>query len=203
MNILIFVQFETEQRLFRRLINKTKSCVTTTAGSFKLKDWLSFTVCDFNHLAPYLKLCKMRSLAVFTPDTKSYPVVQYEQQRHRTGTSRSHTSNIVLSLMAERVWWPKLGPILTPEYCLLPSQWVIQSSLLYYSIHFHYGPNTCSQCTKVWHRTLSAMWLSTLEIGAVHAQFFFVTEMAPKSPFLSVIKSLIRYGFRAGARALR
>ena len=77
------------------------------------------------------------------------------------------------SLMAERVWWPKLGPILTPEYCLLPSQWVIQSSLLYYPIHFHYGPNTCSQCTKVWHRTLSAMWLSTLEIGAMHARLFF------------------------------
>ena len=95
MNILIFVQFETEQRQFRKLINKTKSCVTTTVGSFKIEDWLSFTVCDFNHLAPYLKLCKMRSLRLFSHHTKSYPLVQYEQQRHRTGTSRSHISNIL------------------------------------------------------------------------------------------------------------
>ena len=48
---------------------------------------------------------------------------------------------------------------------------------------------------------LSDMWLSTLEIGA--AQLRTVTEIAPKSPFLCVNRSPIRYGFRAGAKAVR
>ena len=45
------------------------------------------------------------------------------------------------------------------------------------------------------------MWLSALEIGAAH--FRCVTEMAPKSPFLCVSRSPIRYSFRAGAKAIR
>ena len=45
------------------------------------------------------------------------------------------------------------------------------------------------------------MQLSTLEIGAV--QLRSVTEIAPKSPFLRVNRSSIRYGFRAGAKATR
>ena len=69
----------------------------------------------------------------FPVDMKYYTVL-YEQQRHRTGTSCSHTSNNVPQRLAERVWWTKS-----------------QSLLL--SIHFRCGPNTCSHCTKVWHRT--------------------------------------------------
>ena len=43
----------------------------------------------------------------FGADTKRYPG-WYERQRHRTQTSRSHTSNIsVTERLAERVWWPK------------------------------------------------------------------------------------------------
>ena len=43
---------------------------------------------------------------------------------------------------------------------------------------------------------------STLEIGA--AQLRSVTEIAPKSPFLSVNRSpSVLYGFSAGAKALR
>ena len=45
------------------------------------------------------------------------------------------------------------------------------------------------------------MWVSTFEIGG--AQFRSVTEIAPKSPFLCVNRSPIRYGFRAGAKAIR
>ena len=47
----------------------------------------------------------------------------------------------------------------------------------------------------------SDMWLSTLEIGS--AQLRFVTEIAPKSPFLCVNRSAIRYGLRAGAKAIQ
>ena len=56
-------------------------------------------------------------------------------QRHRTRTSRSHTStNIVAEGLAERAWWTKSYssllkiyiPALAPKY-----------------IHFRYGPNVC------------------------------------------------------------
>ena len=45
-----------------------------------------------------------------------------EQQRHRTGTSRSHTSNIIPERLIERVWVLPV-PVHTPEH-LLPSQWI-------------------------------------------------------------------------------
>ena len=48
---------------------------------------------------------------------------------------------------------------------------------------------------------LSDMWLSSLEIGA--AQLRFLTEIAPKSPFLCVNRSPIWYGFRASTKAIR
>ena len=37
----------------------------------------------------------------FGADTTNYPI-QYEQQRHRTGTSRSHTSNMWSTLISIR-----------------------------------------------------------------------------------------------------
>ena len=46
----------------------------------------------------------------FGVDTKRYPgwhERQRKRQRHRTGTSPSHTSNIVPERLAERVWRPK------------------------------------------------------------------------------------------------
>ena len=46
-----------------------------------------------------------------------------------------------------------------------------------------------------------AIRLSTSEIGK--AQLDSVTETAPKSPLLCVHRSRIRYGFRAGAKAIR
>ena len=45
------------------------------------------------------------------------------------------------------------------------------------------------------------MWLSALEIVA--APLRSVTEIVPESPFLCVNKSPIRYGFNAGAKAIR
>ena len=44
------------------------------------------------------------------------------------------------------------------------------------------------------------MLLPSLEIGA--AQLLSVTEIAPKSPLLCVNRNPIRYGFRAGAKAI-
>ena len=87
-----------------------------------------------------------------------------------------------------------LEPVLAPEY-LLPSQWI---SVLAPNVHFRYGPNTCSVCAKLWHRTYPIR--STLEIGA--AQPSSVTEIAPKSLFVFVNKSPIWYDFRALARAI-
>ena len=49
-------------------------------------------------------------------------------------------------------------------------------------------------------RNLSTMWRSTFEIGA--AQLCFVTEIAPKSPFLCVNGRPFWYGFRSCARGL-
>ena len=46
-----------------------------------------------------------------------------------------------------------------------------------------------------------AIWLSTSEIGKAQLDSF--TETAPKSPLLCVHRSRIRYGFRAGAKAIR
>ena len=83
----------------------------------------------------------------FRVDMKYYTVL-YEQQRHRTGTSCSHTSNNVPQRLAERVLWTKSQSSLLNIYFRFSG---FQSLLLL--IHFRCFPNTCSHCTKVWHRT--------------------------------------------------
>ena len=51
---------------------------------------------------------KWRQTAVmFTPYRIKSFLVQYEKQRHRTGTSRSRTSNVVPYRLTERVRWTK------------------------------------------------------------------------------------------------
>ena len=51
---------------------------------------------------------KWRQTAVmFTPYRIKSFLVQYEQQRHQTGTSRSRTSNVVPYRLTERVRWTK------------------------------------------------------------------------------------------------
>ena len=87
-------------------------------------------------------------------------------------------------------------PVLTPEY-LLPSQWILVLAPTYslpvqseYLLTLHQSVA----------QNLSDMRRSTSEIGA--AQLRSVTEIAPKSPFLYVNRSPIRYGFHIGARAI-
>ena len=65
-------------------------------------------------------------------------------------------------------------------------------------IHFRYGPNTVLHQSVA--QYLSDMWLSTVEIGVTQIRSF--TEIAPKSPFLCVNRSPIRYGFRTDAKAI-
>ena len=77
--------------------------------------------------------------SAFRADTRSYPM-KYEQQRYWTGTSHSHTSNIMPERLAERVCWTKSRQ---------SSRWIFtrlnpfQSSLILF--HFRYGPNTCAR----------------------------------------------------------
>ena len=81
------------------------------------------------------------------------------------------------------------GWLLTPEY-FLPSQWIPVLASVYslpvrsqylFTLYLNMAPN------------LSNMRCSIFEISAV--QLPFVTEIAPKSPFLCVNRSPIRYGF--------
>ena len=60
-----------------------------------------------------------------------------------------------------------------------------QKSIRYYSVNTY----------------ISDMWLSSWEMGV--AQPRSPTEIVPISPFLCVNRSLIRYGFRADAKAFR
>ena len=83
----------------------------------------------------------------FCVDTKSNPGL-YEQKRHGTGTSRSHTLNIVPARFVRRVWWTKSQISLLQIFYSRFSGF--HSSLLL--IHFRDGPNRWSYCTKVWHR---------------------------------------------------
>ena len=70
-----------------------------------------------------IRLC----LYSFLADTKSYPVSgryhEYEQQRHRTGASRSHIGIQHPAGKVGREGLVKWIPVLTAEY-LLPSQWI-------------------------------------------------------------------------------
>ena len=77
--------------------------------------------------------------SAFRAETKSY-TIKYEQQRYWTGTSHSHTSNIMPEQLAKKVYWTKSRQ---------SSCWIFtrlnpfQSSLILF--HFRYGPNTCAR----------------------------------------------------------
>ena len=73
-------------------------------------------------------------------------LVKCEQQRPKAAKTRSHTH--VPAWLAERLWCTQFQSSLLNIY-FRPSGF--QSSLLL--IHFRYGLNTCSYCTKEWHRT--------------------------------------------------
>ena len=94
----------------------------------------------------------------------------------------------------ERVWWTKFQSSLLNIYFHLSG---FRSSFLV--IHFRYGPNSSSHCTKVRQRTY-AICDSPLSRSA---QRTFTLTFTPKTPFLCVNRSAIRYDSRAGAKATR
>ena len=64
--------------------------------------------------------------SAFRAETKSY-TIKYEQQRYWTGTSHSHTSNIMPERLAKKVYWTKSR---SPHAEYLPVS--IRSSPLWY-----------------------------------------------------------------------
>ena len=106
----------------------------------------------------------------FCADTKSYPGIVWTATAHDWSTRRSHTSNIVLPRLAERVSCTKFH-FSTPEY-LLPSQWVPVLTPTYLLPR---RPIRCSHCPKTWHKT-SARYDSSLSSPARskrHTSIFF------------------------------
>ena len=85
----------------------------------------------------------------------------------QTGTSRSHTSNIVPERLVGRVWWTKSQASLLNIYFRLSGS---QSPLLL--IHFHYGPFTLHQSVV----PDLLMWHSTFEIGTASPRLYVWTD---------------------------
>ena len=101
----------------------------------------------------------------------------------RGSTSRSHTSNMVLAQLAERVWWTKFQSSLLNIYFRLSE---FQAPLLL--IYFRNVKKTIRYVTL------------HLEIGAAHLRS--ITEIAAPQSFLCVNRRFIRYDFSAGAKAV-
>ena len=80
-----------------------------------------------------------------------------------------------------------------------PDSW-ISSSMDSSLIDFLYGPNTCSHCSKVLKRTYPICHTPLSRLARELRSF---TEIARKSQLLCVNRSLIQYGFRTGASAVR
>ena len=108
--------------------------------------------------------------------------VQCEQQRPRAAR------------LAERVWRNKFQSSLLNYYFRFSK---FQSSLLL--IYFREGSNRYSHSIKVRHKT-SPICDAPLSRSA---RLCSVTEIAPKSPSLSVNRIHIRYDFCGGAKAIR
>lgn len=94
-----------------------------------------------------------------------------------------------------RCVWPRgFGALKSSPYSWISSS--MDSSL----IHFLYGPNTCSHCIKGLKRTYPICHAPLSRLARELCSF---TEIARKSQLLCVNRSLIRYGFRTGASAVR
>lgn len=83
----------TKNQIKRRQKLSTTFFEPCFANTLKLR--ISILVHSFNH--------KVDSFSCLN---ERYPV-HYERRRHRTGTSRSHLSNIAPERLAERDWYPK------------------------------------------------------------------------------------------------
>lgn len=131
-----------------------------------------------------------RLYLAFLADTKSYQV-KYEQQWPGTGTSHSHTLNMVLEWLARKVCNKSYSLLLNSIYFLFSG---FQSLLLLFHYRDSLWPYTCrcSHCTKVWQKTyLHDIWCSIFKINT--GNLCFLTEITPKSLFLKVNKSPIQY----------
>ena len=106
-----------------------------------------------------------------------YTLVGCEQQWNRTGTSRSHMSNMVPERLTERVWWTKSQSSLLNIYYFL--SWS-QSSFLLTSVRVRY--------LLTMNQNLTDMWRSISQMGKAQV------KLRWRNRFVN--------GFRAGARAI-
>ena len=137
------------------------------------------------------------SLSIFLVEGRVWRVrlhvgyVECEQKRHRTGTSRSHTSNIVPEQLAERFGELILSPyswkFTAVSVDSRPRSYLLTSATLRIPVH------TAAKCGTIWR--------PTFEISSVQHRSA-VTEIAPKLPSLCVNRSPIWYSFRAGEKAI-
>ena len=102
----------------------------------------------------YLIYSKQQYQAMFTlyriSDTKSH-LVKHEQQRHRTRTSRPHTSNIVLQRLAKKVWSTKSQSSLLNIYFRLSIP--VLTAIYSLPLHSEYLFTLNQSVALVWHRT--------------------------------------------------
>ena len=115
----------------------------------------------------------------FRANRKSYSV--NGNWGHRTGTSRSHTSNIVPERLAGRVWWTKSQSSLNIYFRLGGFHFS------FVPIHFLYSPSTCSHCDEAWQKV--AIQYLTLHFRDRRGTALPVTRIAPKSPLLCLNRS--------------
>ena len=110
---------------------------------------------------------------------------------HRTGTSRSYTSNIVPEPFKVKVWWTNSCSLLINIYFRLSG---LQSSFLF--IHFSEGPNTCFTP----HHSLDT---EAIRYADAPPSRLTGRNFAPKSPLVCVNWNPIRYSSRTGAKDIR
>ena len=91
--------------------------------------------------------CTRQTRAIFTPYRIAFSADPKSHLAWAQNWNKSLTY-IAPERLAGRVWWTKSQSSLLNIYFHLIGS---QPSLLI--IHIRYGPNTCSHCTKVWHRT--------------------------------------------------
>ena len=127
-----------------------------------------------------------------------YPV-QYEQRRHRTGTSGSHTSNIAPERLEERDWCPKSQSSLpTPETASpFSSQWVpVLAPIHSLPLRSEYMFTPDCEIYPICNDPLSSL-------GSARRSLRFVTKIPPKALYmlLCVNRNPTRYGFHAGEKS--
>ena len=109
---------------------------------------------------------------------------------HRTGTSRSYTSNIVPEPFKVRVWWTNSIP-----YSWTFASVLVDSSPLSYLFTFAKVWIPALHRTIVWHRSYSICRPSTFEIDRAQLRAENPVGVCEQKPY--------RYGSRTGAKDIR